>query len=323
MSDRLLFRTDDLPERDRFPAFCEQIVRRYTGLDLRTRDQAGFHAVIELQRAGSIDIGRNSTTQVDSARTPDRVGDGDNSLLVTLLEQGRACQTQRDSDRKLGAGDAIICDCGYPGELNVLAPSQFWNLKVSRYKIASLFPRGTTFAGMKLDKDPIARRLLFGYLDGTFNIDLISGERSTRLFEEHIIDLIALALGAADDARALAEQRSVRAVRQAAILREIEASLADARLDAEAVARRLGITARYVHILLEQSGRTFSEHLLDKRLTRAAELLRDPRQWILKIADVAFQNGFTDLSHFNRTFRRKYGVTPTEMREAAQRAGHN
>src|ERR1700730_3140595 len=188
MSDRLLFRTDDLPERDRFPAFCEQIVRRYTGLDLRTRDQAGFQAVIELQRAGSIDIGRNSTTQVDSARTPDRVGDGDDSLLVTLLEQGRACQTQRDNDRKLGAGDAIICDCGYPGELNVLAPSQFWNLKVSRYKIASLFPRGTSFAGMKLDKDPIARRLLFGYLDGTFNIDLISGERSTRLSEEHIID---------------------------------------------------------------------------------------------------------------------------------------
>ena len=135
--------------------------------------------------------------------------------------------------------------------------------------------------------------------------------------------MIALALGAADDALALAEQRSVRAVRQAAILREIEASLADARLDAEAVARRLGITARYVHILLELSGHTFSAHLLDKRLTRAAELLRDPRQWILKIADVAFQIGFTDLSHFNRTFRRKYGVTPTEMRDAAQREGHN
>jgi AraC-like DNA-binding protein len=319
MSDRLLFRTDELPERDRFPAFCEEIVRRYTGLDLRTQDQTGFHAVIELRRTGSIDIGRIATTAVNSARTSNLVGDGDDSLIVTLLEYGRACQTQRDSDRKLDAADAIICDCGYPGELNVVAASRFWNLKVPRYKIASLFPRAAGFAGMKLDKDPVARRLLFGYLDGTFNIDLKSGERSTHLYEEHIVDLIALALGTEDDARELAEQRGGRAVRQAAIMREIEASLADTGLDAAAVARRLGITARYVHILLEQSGRTFTAHLLDKRLTRAAELLRDPRQYTLKIADIAFQTGFSDLSYFNRTFRRKYGATPTEMRDAAQR----
>jgi AraC-like DNA-binding protein len=36
-----------------------------------------------------------------------------------------------------------------------------------------------------------------------------------------------------------------------------------------------------------------------------------------KIADISFEVGFKDLSYFNRTFRRKYGATPSDMRLAA------
>jgi AraC-like DNA-binding protein len=49
----------------------------------------------------------------------------------------------------------------------------------------------------------------------------------------------------------------------------------------------------------------------------AAAILRDPGQWGRKIADIAFQVGFADLSIFNRNFRRKYGATPTDIRQAA------
>jgi len=320
MSDRFAFSTDVLPERDRFPLCCEEIIRLYAGLDLITRDRSQFRASIELQRAGAVNIGYNATTPVDCVRSPDLVRrDGDDGLCFILLESGSAHQTQCDEDTKLSPGDAIVCDSGYAGELNILACSRFWNLKIPRKKIADSFPRFTRFAGAPLDKDPSARRLLFGYLSGAFKISLPADESASRLYESHIVDLIALAFGVAGDARELAERRGVRAVREAAIMREIETSAADATLDAEVVARRLGVTARYVHVLLEPSGRTFSEHLLDKRLEHAAKVLRSPRLWGLKIADIAFQAGFTDLSHFNRTFRRKYGATPTEMRDVAQR----
>jgi AraC-like DNA-binding protein len=35
---------------------------------------------------------------------------------------------------------------------------------------------------------------------------------------------------------------------------------------------------------------------------------------------VAYEAGFGDLSYFNRTFRRRYGATPSDVREAARRA---
>jgi AraC-like DNA-binding protein len=66
--------------------------------------------------------------------------------------------------------------------------------------------------------------------------------------------------------------------RIADILQAIERHSADRELTALTVANRLGITPRYVHLLLEQTGKSFTHHLLERRLERALTLLRDP-QW--------------------------------------------
>ena len=108
-------------------------------------------------------------------------------------------------------------------------------------------------------------------------------------------------------------------VRRSAILLEIERRSADPSLNAVKIATSLGITARYVHRLLQDTGLSFTHHLLQRRLTTAAALLRDPRWRYRKIADIAAEAGFTDLSYFNRAFRRHYGATPSDIREAAAR----
>jgi AraC-like DNA-binding protein len=315
--DRIVFSTDAFPERQRFSAFCEEIVKRSCGLDLRTLDQSRFHADLELRRAGLIDIMTNTVTAVDTSRSPTLVRDGDDTLMVMLLLGGRAHQTQFGDDCELNAGDGIICDLAYPGEFNLVTDSKLLTLKIPRMRISALLPRMSRFAGAKLDKDPVALRLLSGYLAGTLDADLGGSVRAARLHQDHIADLVALALGTEGEPRALAEQRGAQAVRRAAVVRAMEASMADPALDAIAVASRLGITVRYVHHLLEPTGRTFSEHLRDKRLARAVELLCDDRQRQRRIADIAFEVGFSDLSYFNRMFRRKYRGTPTDIRHAA------
>jgi Helix-turn-helix domain len=70
---------------------------------------------------------------------------------------------------------------------------------------------------------------------------------------------------------------------------------------------------------VEDSGRTFSEHLLERRLERAHRVLRDPRLVYRKISEIAPDAGFSDLSHFNRSFRRRFGETPTQARGMAER----
>jgi AraC-like DNA-binding protein len=122
-----------------------------------------------------------------------------------------------------------------------------------------------------------------------------------------------------DKRRERANESGLRAERRAAILREIERRSADPNLSALTIGRQLGITPRYVHLLLEKTGKSFTHHVLERRLERAAALLRDPAWWHRKIAGIAAEAGFTDLSYFNRTFRRRYGATPSRIRAAARK----
>jgi AraC-like DNA-binding protein len=117
----------------------------------------------------------------------------------------------------------------------------------------------------------------------------------------------------------IARARGVRVGLRAAILHLIEQRSADPDLSATTVAKLLGLTPRYVHLLLEETGKSFTHHLLERRLERAAALLRDPRGHYRKIADIAAEAGFTDLSYFNRAFRRHFDATPSDIRGRAGR----
>jgi AraC-like DNA-binding protein len=160
----------------------------------------------------------------------------------------------------------------------------------------------------------MAMKLLAKYLDGLQGGDALGNEREARIFGEHLLDLIGMATGGEGDAQQLAERRGVRAVRYAAVVRAIERNIADNGLNAAAVARMLGVTPRYVHFLLEESGRTFSQHVLARRLTIVETLLGDAEKANLKISAIARQAGFADMSYFNRSFRNHFGDTPSSYR---------
>jgi len=200
----------------------------------------------------------------------------------------------------------------------LMVPTQFSSIVVPRPVIAKCVPHRKRFAGLKLDRNDIARRLLFGYIGGTLRVPLETGSRAAELYGEHLVDLVALAIGAEGEAREIAEQRGARAARLAAIQRMISQQFGNPGLNAATIAVQLGVTPRYVHLLMEPTGRSFTQHLLDQRLEQAAALLRDPRRQDRQIADVARETGFTDLSHFNRVFRRRFGDTPSGVRDAFQ-----
>jgi AraC-like DNA-binding protein len=69
-----------------------------------------------------------------------------------------------------------------------------------------------------------------------------------------------------------------------------------------------------VRKLFENSGSTFTEHVLNARLAHAHRALSDLRHANEKIATIAFAAGFGDVSYFYRAFRRRYDVLPAELR---------
>jgi AraC-like DNA-binding protein len=125
-----------------------------------------------------------------------------------------------------------------------------------------------------------------------------------------------MALNSTHDGSSVANGREVRAARLRAIKADILENLDDLDLTLNSVALRQRITPRYVHKLFEFEGITFSEFVLGQRLMRAHGMLCNPRSVDLTITAIAHAAGFGDLSYFNRTFRRRFGATPSELRSA-------
>jgi AraC family transcriptional regulator, positive regulator of tynA and feaB len=87
-------------------------------------------------------------------------------------------------------------------------------------------------------------------------------------------------------------------------------------LDPSAVAASLGLSRRYIHMLFAAAGTTFSHELYSCRLQRAQRLLRDRRYDGVGIAEIAWNCGFSEPSHFTRRFRKCFGVPPTAYRRS-------
>jgi len=85
------------------------------------------------------------------------------------------------------------------------------------------------------------------------------------------------------------------------------------RLTIETMASVSGFSqSHFMKFFKNTMGVSFIEYLNDYRLTMAARLLLASSDAIVAISA---ECGFENLSYFNRMFRRKYGVTPSEYRK--------
>jgi AraC-like DNA-binding protein len=172
------------------------------------------------------------------------------------------------------------------------------------------------FGNFSVLRDTQAMRLLLAYVRMIENEPTITSPEARHLVTNHVHDLAALAFGVTRDGAELIEARGKRAGRLAAVKQDILANLADPDLSVATAAMRHAVSPRYIHKLFEADGTTFSEFVVGQRLDRAHRMLTDPRFAGHSISAIALAVGYGDLSYFNRTFRRRFGATPSDVRAA-------
>lgn len=86
-----------------------------------------------------------------------------------------------------------------------------------------------------------------------------------------------------------------------------------AGISVDVLAKQLRISRRYLENRFKaETGRSVHEELIQMRLERAAGLLRTDKH--LSVEETATLCGFSDASHLNRFFVRKFGVSPSIYR---------
>jgi AraC-like DNA-binding protein len=94
----------------------------------------------------------------------------------------------------------------------------------------------------------------------------------------------------------------------------IEDHLADEELDCHAVSRALRLSPRQLARVFGIEGVPITRYILARRLERCRADLSDRALKHLTVSQIAFRWGFNNSAHFSRSYRARFGETPTDAR---------
>jgi AraC-like DNA-binding protein len=232
-------------------------------------------------------------------------------VLITLA--GREVVAQGDAEAGLRVGDAVVWDSTEPARFAVSEPLSKRSLLIPRAALDEVGGRAWMSGGVMLDGTKPATRLLTSYLD-TLRAALPDlGPSSVTAARNATLELFTGALRSGHDVPTTTARPALRA----AMDRYIERHLLDASVTPAAVAHAHGVSVRTVNRIFNATGQTVSEVIRVRRLARAREELADSDR---PVASIAHRWGFSDTSHFSRSFKAHYGSSPSDYRHLA-RAG--
>lgn len=314
---QLRFSTEALPERERIAAFRELYGRKMLRLEMEPQPDGPFHADLTLQLLPGLGIVSADSSLLRVGRTRQLLADSDDNLILQIsTSAGVASQLCREID--VPPGDAVLLSAADIGHFTYTSAPQILAVSLPRATLEPLLQDFDAALVRAVPAQNEAVRLLVRYLGMLLDMPALAGQELRCLAGTHVCDLLAVALGATRDAAQAGEARGVRAARLHAIKVDVVADLGRADLSVTHVAKRHQVSPRYVQMLFEAEGTTFSQFVREQRLERAHRMLTDPRLPNRPISAVAYAAGFGDLSNFNHAFRRRYGASPSDVRAAAR-----
>ncbi|MCS3904552.1 AraC-like DNA-binding protein [Methylohalomonas lacus] len=313
----LKFSTDDYALPDRVEALRDTYAA-IANIDVSLKSDAPVHVLTDIQLLPGVSIGRINCTPLRAQRGKPQVADGNDDLvfLINAADSGvwgSGLKGHDDVFCRPGEGTFILRD--YTGHIE--------SADYTRNLLSIAFPRAT-LAPLITDLDRVAGNKVgaseaFRHL-AAYAVRLVQQGVSLTPDEAmsaatHLHDLAQLALGGKPDMQALACGRGLRAARLRAIKADIAANAMQADLSLDQVAARHAISPSYVRALFDFAGTTFTDYVLEQRLARAHRLLSDRRYAYQTVSSIVFGCGFNNLSWFYRAFRRRYGMTPSDLRQ--------
>lgn len=310
----LHFSTGALPEAQRLAVWREHCGRTLLHVDIEPLSGEPVRAEATMRGLPGLRSLFFRGSAMRFARTQATLGADTDSIGFVINCDPKGHLSQRKRDVSLRAGDAALLLSDEPG--TVLGRGHIGLL----FPYAPLIERAANlpdFAAARIPANAEALRLLTAYLNALPDKFSASQPALRRAVVEHVYDLVTLAI--CPD-RSINENSlsATAAARLELALGYIKTHFDSPGLTVAAVARDQNVSPRYLQRLIETTGITFSERVQELRLQRAYELLMSARRGE-RISDIALRAGFSDIAHFNRSFRRRFGDTPRNVRAAAFR----
>jgi AraC-like DNA-binding protein len=314
------FSVTAFPERDRPAMWHENLRRQIVGLEFEPLIKDSFQTDSIGMVLPGLGVVKSDSSPQSVRRSPPLLADGNDNLRLIILRRSitPAIAAQFGREITINPGGAVVLSNAEQNSISIPSPQRLLVLNMRRQVLRPLLHNFDAILARPIPRQVEALPLLSSYIEWLSEAALSTPE-VVRLAVAQIYDLAALTMGATRDAAEIAKGRGLRVARLRAIKTDIAERLTSPDLSEETVAMRQRVSPRYVQMLFEQEGITFSQYVIGQRLVRAYRMLTDPRFADRSITSLALDAGFGDVSYFNRAFRRCYGGTRSEIRADAIR----
>jgi AraC-like DNA-binding protein len=292
------FRTDLVATPRRLTFWNEVAANTFGDISIEALD-SDFSAQLKRVRFGALTLARaaSSPARVSGARAGRAANDG---WFILINERGSSRMTQRAREVYLR-----------PGELTALRANESYRIEFSRRNettVLHLPGDACNLDGRVARRQAVDEVPLFAALLRQIEAADVGSSATWPRLEQLTLDVARLCWP--EPARISRRQSMLSWERR--VREHVEQNLHDPGLGAASIGRRLGVTARFVHLVFARTGQSAGTFVLQRRLVAAAARLRaDPAA---RVTDIALDTGFTDLSYFCRAFRQQFGVSARTYR---------
>ncbi|WP_323877444.1 AraC family transcriptional regulator [Aeromonas caviae] len=304
------YSTQDVRAQDSFDYWNELVENTYaSSSENKNLTEGHFDGELSVKSLGSSAlITRIKSTPMEYKETYSGKRTDDYFLCLSLCPQ--ALLTQNGMSSIQLENDIVVYDNNLP--FNYLFPDGDNQIVISvpHVVMRQHIPGIKNYLNKTLNGTSPLGKLITTMIQETWELDELE-----EVYGDRVLSTILTLLNIAFDA---AEPTSIKAVKnykrdKLALAKEyIQANLGDSTLTVEKISQQLHMSARTLSRLFTRENSSMMRWLWLQRLKACHRaLLFKPE---LPISEIAYEYGFSNLSHFNKLFKETYNMTPSDLR---------
>jgi AraC-like DNA-binding protein len=308
------FNLDSLAAHHRVAAWRDYVCRVFIELDCQAIDAELTGQLIFYDLSG-VQLSKVTTVPQRVIRSRAMISRAEERyIMVNVPRSGVYSGTQDGRDVRLQPGDLAIYDSTRPYQLDLSEPFELLVLKIPIERFSSQPIDLDQFTARRVRGEAGLGAMLSQFVQGAWDRIAEFNPNEVKFLANELIALLVAALlniegGTNCDGshhRGLMKQR---------IRNFIEVHLGDPNLTVERIAAEHRVTPRYLHQLFENEEYSLSRWIWRRRLDMIKRDLSHPGLKHFSLTEIAYRWGFSSSSHFSRTFRHHFSMSPSDFRQ--------
>jgi AraC-like DNA-binding protein len=240
------------------------------------------------------------------------------SFFVHVQLEGTCCYRERGLEARLAPGSFCLSRVRRAAEIEWRDAFRCVVIGIPENRLTEVCPDWAQFAATRISGSDGAAAIFVNTVRSLLTHPTALSGSAAKGVGEALIGLLGAALGEIADQSECVDSR-LEMYHKARIHKFIRAELNNPDLDIPLIAQTVGLSQRYIHRLFANEPLHLMQSVWSQRLEHCYRELVQNQTVRRPISDVAYSWGFNDPAHFSRVFRKRYGLTPSELRQQARR----